>query len=242
VCWEETQTEQSKQPRFKFQKRRPNYVIGPDRFYTLSVAYILFFLLGIHPSIHVLKNLCVEKRCHFWTSLICHTESLLQRQILPRGGSNNQLRFWKISRVWVELSGSCRKEAEDVGNRCSELKMLKRDVLDWKPCDWDSSKIMSILSWRIQGRGGWMIRCDRVDHWITCISWKPTSIFPMTNDRALKYLEISDLCPELGKQDRWKLVLHTLKIEILKFTCQFPRVGTSEHLQSPNQLWDSAIG
>jgi hypothetical protein len=36
--------------------------------------------------------------------------------------------------------------------------------------------------------------------------------------------------PELGKPDRWKLVLNTLKTENLKFTCQFPELGTPEHL------------
>ena len=44
-------------------RRNPNYVVGPDHFYSLFVAYILFFLLGFHPSILVLNDLCVEKRC-----------------------------------------------------------------------------------------------------------------------------------------------------------------------------------
>jgi hypothetical protein len=45
-------------------RQNPNYVVGPDRFYSLSVAYILFFLLAFHPSIYVLNDLCVEKRCN----------------------------------------------------------------------------------------------------------------------------------------------------------------------------------
>jgi hypothetical protein len=45
-------------------RRNPNYVVGPDRFHSLSVAYILFFLLGFQTSVDVFNNLCVEKRCN----------------------------------------------------------------------------------------------------------------------------------------------------------------------------------